>query len=172
MQAGKIISTPNMGVLAAIVATAGSLYAEAAIAASCTVTAPTLNFGSYDPLSATPTDSSTNLQVSCSRTVTSGSESVVYVLSLSSGTGTFASRTLLRGSTPLNYNLYTSTLRNTSTIWGDGTRGSTTVSGSLPILNDGFPTRIASHTIYGRISARQDIPIGSYRGSVILTMTF
>ena len=141
-------------------------------AASCSLSAPTLNFGSYDPLSTTAADSSTNITVICSRTVTSGAETVVYTLALSSGSGSFASRIMLKGASTLLYNLYKNTARDASSVWGDGTGGSTTVSGLLPALTATNPTQTANHAIYGRIPSRQDIPVGVYTASVILTMTF
>ncbi len=151
---------------------AASTFASTAFGASCNVSAPTLNFGSYDPLSFTATDSSTNITVSCSRTVASGSENVSYTLSLSAGTGTFSSRTLLKGATPLNYNLYTTALRDAASIWGDGTGGSITLSASLPTLDASFTTRTANHALYGRIPPRQDVPLGSYSASVVLTINY
>ncbi len=151
---------------------AATLFSGAAFGASCNVTAPTLNFGSYDPLSVTATDSATNIVVTCNRTVATGAENVSYTLSLSSGTGSFAARTMLKGATPLNYNLYTTALRDAASIWGDGTGGSITVSASLPPLDQSFTSRTANHTLYGRIPARQDVPIGSYTASVVLTITY
>jgi spore coat protein U-like protein len=158
--------------LAAAVFLVGSIFASAAFGASCSVTVPTLNFGNYDPLSFTATDSSTNIVVTCSRTVATGSESVSYTLSVSAGTGSFAARTMLKGATPLSYNLYRTALRDAASIWGDGTGGSTTLNNSLQPLNNGFPTRTANHTLYGRIPPRQDVPIGSYAASVVLTINY
>jgi len=172
MQAGKVAFTHNMRCHAAVIAASAWLYSATLLAATCALTAPTMNFGSYDPLSTTPTDSITNIQITCTRTVTTGAENVAYALSLSSGTGTFASRTMLNGIVPLNYNLFTSSNRDSSTIWGNGTGGSVLIVGSLQPLDANFPTRTVSHPLYGRVPARQDIPIGSYSASVILTMTF
>jgi spore coat protein U-like protein len=149
-----------------------STFASAAFSASCTVSAPTLNFSSYDPLSFTANDSSTNIVVTCSRTVTTGTENVSYSLSLSAGTGTFSARTMLRGATPLIYNLYTTALRDAASVWGDGTGGSITLSASLRPLNASFSTRTANHALYGRIAPRQDVPVGAYAASVVLTINY
>ena len=97
---------------------------------------------------------------------------MTYTLALSSGPGSFASRTMLRGSTPLPYNLYTSNLRDTPSIWGDGTGGSTILSASLPTLDATFTSRSANHTLYSRIPARQDVPVGAYAASVVLTINY
>jgi spore coat protein U-like protein len=79
---------------------------------------------------------------------------------------------MLKGASSLSYNLYKSATRDASSVWGDGTGGSMTVSGSLPTLTAGSPTQTSTHAIYGRIPARQDIPVGAYTATVILTMTF
>jgi spore coat protein U-like protein len=159
--------------LASIVALGCIAASPQADAATCSLSAPTLNFGGYDPLSATPTDSSTNIVVTCTLTATaSRSETVSYTLTLTSGPGTFGARTMLKGGSALAYNLYTSTLRDASTIWGDGTGGSTTVSATLPVLTSSIPTQTANHAIYGRIPARQDVPIGSYAATVVLSINY
>ncbi|MFN8986412.1 MAG: spore coat protein U domain-containing protein, partial [Burkholderiales bacterium] len=62
--------------------------------------------------------------------------------------------------------------RDASSVWGDGTGGSTTVTASLPALTATAPIQTATHAVYGRIPARQDSPIGTYVASVVLTMTF
>jgi len=148
------------------------LASACSYAASCSLSAPTLNFGGYDPLSATPTDSSTNITVNCSRTAATGAETVTYTLAMSSGLGSFSARTMLAGAATLVYNLYRSTARDASSVWGDGTGGSTTVSATLTPLTAAIPTQTATHAIFGRIPARQDIPVGTYTASVVLTMTF
>lgn len=168
MQVRKVTSR----LLTIVAGLAGLLISVSSHAASCSLSAPTLNFGNYDPLSATPTDSSTNISVNCSRTITTGTETVSYTLALSSGPGSFTARTMLMGASTLAYNLYKSTTRDASSVWGDGTGGSMTFSATLPALTATAPTQTANHAIYGRIPARQDIPIGTYSASVILTMTF
>ncbi|MCA2999407.1 MAG: spore coat protein U domain-containing protein [Rhodocyclaceae bacterium] len=168
MQAGKLTG------LVSVIVIGTSLLLDPATshAANCSVSAPTLNFGNYDPLSASPTDSSTNISVSCSRTVASGTETVTYTLTLSSGPGSFSTRTMLQGASTLGYNLYKTSARDASSVWGDGTGGSTTVTASLPALTATAPIQTATHAVYGRIPARQDSPIGTYVASVVLTMTF
>lgn len=143
-----------------------------AYAASCSVSASALSFGAYDPLAAAPNDSSTNVLVTCNNTLPMGSEVVNYTLSLTAGSGSYSARTMLRGATPIVYNLYVNASRATSAVWGDGTSGSVTVPGSLLPLSASTPVRTANHTLYGRIPALQDVPIGSYAASVILTMNF
>lgn len=156
----------------ALLALLGCVSGGAHAAAICGVTASTMNFGTYDVLTPTPTDSSTTVTIICIRNPPPGSEIVNYTLSLSVGAGSYAARTMSNGPATLNYNLHTDPTRTPATIWGDGTSGSVTVSGATARLNNQNPIRTATHTIYGRIPAQQDVPVGTYNGSVILTMDY
>jgi len=147
-------------------------WATGGYAASCLVSAGAIGFGTYDPLLPAHDDSSTTIVVTCSYTGPAASEVVGYTLSLSAGTGSYAARTLLRGTSVMTYNLHASPSRDASSIWGDGTGGSVTVSASLPVLTSSNPVRLVNHTVYGRIPARQDLPVGTYVASVLLTMTY
>ena len=148
-------------------------FAPAALAAAdCTVASSTLAFGNYDVLAAAPTDSTTTITVICVRNPPPGTETVSYTLTLSVGGGTYANRTMSNGANTIGYNLYTSPSMTPATIWGDGTGATTVVAASLLPLNGQNRIRIASHTIYGRIPARQDVRVGTYTGSVVLTMNY
>lgn len=138
-------------------------------AASCTITSPTLNFGSYDPLLATNDDSTAVVQVSCTRTVFP-TEAVNYSLTSSIGNGpTYAARRMLSGPEILNYNVYRNAAR--SQIWGNGTGGSFTITGSFT-LNNGNPSRNRNHTLYGRIPPLQNAAAGTYSDTLVMTLTF
>lgn len=150
-----------------------TLVAPGAMAAAgCSVFSSTLNFGSYDVLSPTPTDSTTNVLIICLRDPPPNTETVAYTLSLSVGAGSYAARTMNRGAATIEYNLYTSPAMTVATVWGNGTGGSTTVGGTMAPLTASAPIRLASHTIYGRLPARQDIPVGTYTGNVVLTINY
>ena len=68
------------------------------------------------------------------------------------------------GNDALSYNLYIDAAR--STIWGDGTGGSSTqtinMTGSHP----------STLSIYGRVPPLQDVSMGSYSDSVMVTINF
>lgn len=150
-----------------------SLHLSGAMAAAiCSVSASTLDFGNYDVLSPIPTDSTTTVQVTCERNPPPGVEVVSYTLSLSTGTGSYAARTMIRGAESLNYNLYADATRSSAVVWGNGTAGTVTVGNSLPPLNGQNRTRTATHTIYGRIPAEQDVSVGTFTANVILTMDY
>ena len=124
------------------------------VTADCTVNALAVAFGNYDVFSSTDLDGTGRVDVSCS-------PSASYTVSLGTGGGSYGQREMLSGATILNYNLYTNATR--TTVWGDGSGITSTVSGS------GVS---ASHTVYGRIPARQNKPAGSYTDVIVVTVTF
>lgn len=132
----------------------GLLLIAPGLWADCTVSAQSVVFGNYDVFSAQPLDGAGNIGVSCS-------PGASYTLSLSTGGGSYSQRELTGDTHILYYNLYTSASR--SVVWGDGIGGTGTVSGS----GEG-----ANHTVYGRIPAGQNLPVGSYSDTIIVTVTF
>jgi spore coat protein U domain-containing protein, fimbrial subunit CupE1/2/3/6 len=128
-------------------------------AAHCTISTTSVNFGSYDVFSSTPTDTTGTVSVTCS-----GNADVTITLS-KGGSATFSPRTLNSGTDTLNYNLYRDAAR--TTIWGDGT-GST-----ASYTQVGLPNNTAQNlTIYARIPAAQDVRAGTYTDSVTVTIDF
>jgi spore coat protein U-like protein len=122
--------------------------------AGCSVSTVGLNFGNYDVFSTLDNDITGTINVNCQA-------STSYSISLSSGTGTYASRTMMSAGNLLSYNLYLDPTR--LTIWGDGSAGTGTVS-STGITG--------SSTVYGRIPSRQNAVVGIYADVVIVTVTF
>jgi spore coat protein U-like protein len=132
----------------------GLLAAVPAGAASCTMAIINVVFGTYNTLSASSLDGAGSVSVTCD--VTSS-----FQVALSKGQGSFAVRQLQSGANVLYYNLYTDALR--SLIWGDGTVGTTLVSGS---------GTAATYTVYGRIPGGQNLPAGNYSDSITVTLDF
>ena len=128
--------------------------APAAYSAACTVSAIGVNFGNYDVFGTLATDITGTVSINCNK-------SSLYTISLNGGSGTFASRTMTNGANTLTYNLYLDVTR--LTIWGDGSPGTGIVSATA---------KTASHTVYGRIPALQNAPVGNYTDTIIVTMTF
>ncbi|PNQ03130.1 spore coat U domain-containing protein [Sphingobium sp. SA916] len=132
---------------------------------SCTVTATGISFGNYNPLSPTATDATGTINVHCDLLVALAGS---YTIDISAGSsGSFAPRTLRRGATALNYNLYTNAAR--TQIWGNGTGGSVNVTRTvlaLLVFND-------SVTVYGRIPAGQNVAAGAgYLDTLTVTVTY
>lgn len=125
------------------------------VSAACSLSVGSLNFGSYDVFDSSHTDSSGWIEVSCDAATS-------YTLTLSAGAGSYSQRTLVNGTHTLNYNLYSDVAR--SQVWGDGTGSTVTVTGNTDSL--------ASHTVYGRILANQNVNVGNYVDSIIVTLEF
>lgn len=149
---------------AAMAATASaSLTVTATVSATCTATTTALNFGSYDPSSASANDNTGAVSVTC----TNGTP---YTVALNAGSnagtpGDVTTRRMLSGSSSfLPYQIYTTAGR--TTVWGDGANGSSTQS------NTGSGDA-QSFSAYGRIPAGQYVAPGNdYADSVTVTVTY
>jgi spore coat protein U domain-containing protein, fimbrial subunit CupE1/2/3/6 len=136
-------------------------------AVTCTASASSVAFGTYDPLQATPAASTGSITVSCSAT---GPPATVNVLvSLSTGmSGSYAPRKMFSGANTLNYNLYFNTTY--AQIWGDGSAGTFRGAATL-FVRPGVPST-ARGTVYGMIPAGQDVAAGSYADTIVMTVTY
>lgn len=131
----------------------------ATVVDACLITANDLSFGNYNSLSGADLDASSTLDVTCSNGTS-------YDIELDAGTttgGAISARLMTDGSNTLGYNLYTTTGR--TTVWGDGTGASQTISGTGSGSSQ-------SLNVYGRITAGQTVPIGSYSDAVKATINF
>jgi spore coat protein U-like protein len=134
-------------------------------ALTCTATAGSTNFGSYDPLSAAPVDSVGTISVACTNLL---SILVGYTIQLSTGLSTtYAAREMANGTNRLQYNLYTGPGR--TVIWGDGTGGSATVSDGYLLL---LLSRTIDYSVYGRIPAGQNVAVGAYADTIIVSVIY
>jgi spore coat protein U-like protein len=145
--------------------------AEAVAVVDCTASTTGVAFGTYDPLSAAPADSTGNVTIVCTY-VSGGAAQVAYSVALSAGSsGTYVQRQLQAGAPSLTYNLFIDSAR--SAVWGDGSAGTSVASGSATIgPGVGNGRREDSRTIYGRIPAAQDALPGVYSDSIVVTLVF
>lgn len=133
---------------------------------TCTIAANPFNFGSYAPLSGTTTSTTGTVSVTCSALI--AGLNVSYVISLTSGSsGTYTARKMQFSPYQLNYNLYTDAAY--STVWGDGTASTSTVSDSY---NLALISMTRNYTVYGLIPASQQVGAGSYTDTITATVTF
>jgi spore coat protein U-like protein len=89
-----------------------------------------------------------------------------YTLALDAGTGagaTTASRRMSSGGATLDYTLYQDVTR--TTLWGDGTSGTSTRNSTGTGL-------VQSFTVYGRIPASALATVGSYSDTITVTATY
>ena len=172
LRVGHRASTASSGTLA--LGLLGLLAAPTAALAAmdCTVGVVGVAFGVYDPTLSTPDDSNGSVRVTCFYTGPGGADSTNYTVTLSTGSsGTFASRRLTAGASLLNYNLFRDAGR--SQIWGNGTAGSSIVTGNIKVgPGAGNNTRFVDHPVYGRIPAQQDADTGNYSDTILVTLTF
>jgi spore coat protein U-like protein len=148
--------------VAAVTGSIAGLWVTMAVAAtSCTATATSLAFGTYTPGAGARYSTST-VQVGC----TSGS---FFAVGSSAGnSGSYSQRLMTSGSASLQYNLYT-TAAYTS-IWGDGSPGSSIYTGT----GTGTATPL-SFTIYGMLpdsTYNQTVTPGIYGDTIFVVVSF
>lgn len=136
-----------------------SFQVTATVNPACSVAASNLAFGVYDTASATPTDGTTTLNVTCSN-------GTPYTVGLDEGTGqqaTVAQRKLTATSQNfLVYALYVDAAR--TTVWGE-TIGVNTVAGT------GAGT-LQSLTVHGRVPAQQTVTPATFTDTITVTLTY
>jgi spore coat protein U-like protein len=145
----------------------GALHRAAAQQVTCTVSATPVSFGLYVTVVASPDDSTGTVSMSCTTPGPGNSPvGVSYSIALSGGGGNTAARRMLSGGSQLGYQLYQDAAR--SIPWGDtvaqGVGGSGQVRRDVPLT--------ASHTIHGRIPARQAVASGSYADVIQVIVTY
>lgn len=139
---------------------AGSLYASDAHAQSCTISATSVNFGNYNVFDGTDVDSTGTVTYRCN----SSARNITVGLS-QGASGTFNPRRMEKGVEVLYYNLFRDASR--TTIWGDGTSGTSVYSIGNPPNNTNV-----NLTVYGRVAAGQDVSAGSFSDTVTAVINF
>jgi len=142
------------------------VVAAPARADSCSVSATTLAFGAYDTINAL--SGTATITVTCTHT-NNPAVRFDYVVALSSGPGSYASRQMTGTGDTLTYNLYTTAAM--TTVWGDGSAGTATVAGSLNVPGGAGRSAGESVTVYGRIGAAQNVLPGAYATASPITVT-
>ncbi|WIM13209.1 spore coat U domain-containing protein [Enhydrobacter sp.] len=135
-------------------------------AASCTTSATGVSFGTYIPSTASPTDNAGTVSVTCS----AAAQTVNYSIALNQGLNASSgfNRRLKSGTSFLSYQIYTTAGR--TTVWGNGTGGTSTVSDSYTCV---LCTNVRrNYTTYGRLPALQWRAPGPYSDTITVTVTF
>jgi len=146
------------------VAAAFSLGVDGARAA-CNVSATGVAFGRYDVFSPVPLDATGSVTVWCDEVPP---PDVVVAIGPSAVSRGFNPRRMRNAAGPdtLAYNLFTTAAM--STVWGDGTAGTSTVV--LRRVRRNRPPVTA--VVYGRIPPMQDVSAGSYSDTITVTITW
>ena len=152
------MSTKRLLILLALVI--GTLYASDAHAQACTISATSVNFGSYNVFNGSHTDSTGTVTYRCN-----GSAHNITI-GLTQGAGaSFNQRQMQKGSESLTYNLFVDASR--TNIWGDGTGGTSVYSIANPPNNTNV-----NLTVYGRVTAGQDVSAGTFSDTVTAVINF
>lgn len=140
-----------------------NLGVTATVTSSCSITAGTLAFGTYDAVTGAQVDGSATLTVACSRGALT---SITLGQGANPNTGSSDAIPLRRmkdsSANALSYSLFTDSLRLLP--WGN-----TALTGETYIPTSSAPQNV---TVYGRITALQDVPSGSYSDTVVATISF
>jgi spore coat protein U-like protein len=138
------------------------VVAAHAHAMSCTIiNASSVRFGSYDVFDVQPLDSTGVIEFRCT-SVASGD---MLSMQLNRGeSNSFLPRAMKHRGARFEYNLYLDAAR--TIVWGDGTAGTSAYT-ARPIEN-----QTVSVPIYARIPPRQNVEIGSYSDSIVLTILY
>ena len=151
MQRRHVSAVAGICAAAALLLLAGDARAD-----ECSISSTSVNFGSYNVFSSSPTDSTGSVTFRCN-----GNTPSLWI-SLSRGnSSSFSSRTLARGSEVLLYNLYLDAAR--TSVWGDGTSGT-----SAPVGPQGNTTL----NVFGRVPPLQDVSAGTFSDTVMVTFYF
>lgn len=133
----------------------------------CDVEASPLNFGAYQPLTGEDATSTADIDVACNGIAVLPSVEV----RLNAGDwGAFSARAMKGDVTGqlLTYNLYTTP--SYTTVWGDGTSGTSvrTLTGGSILGGHWSATAVA----HGRITGGQNKPPDTYRDTIRVTIIF
>lgn len=134
---------------------------------TCSVVGADIAFGAYDPLSFVDVDSTGDIEVTCGALVLGAD--IAYEIQLDAGnSGTFAGRTMTNGSHDLTYNLFTEATH--TTVWGDGTGGTSTKSDSYTIAL--IQNHVENYTVFARLFSGQNVSAGLYSDTITVTVIF
>ena len=129
----------------------GTLTLNSSVAANCTIGAATLDFGAYDPVvtnASSPKNGSTTMAVACTKG---------FIPNITTAT---AGGTITGSGGSLPYTLYSDNLY-THTFLSPGF--------TMPAALGRAPQTL---TIYGQIPAGQDVGVGTYTGTITVTVNF
>ena len=137
-----------------------TMSVTATVTANCTISTSALAFGNVNTISGANVDGTGGLTITC----TNGTPwSAAAGVGAGSG-ASYANRRMTSGANLLNYNIYTTAAR--TTVWGNGTAGTSAVAGT------GSGTAQAV-TVYGRVASGQTgVPAGAYADTVSVTVTY
>ena len=150
-----------MTALRALAAASCVLLAVASRAeAACTLSSTSISFGTYDVFQAAPTDSTGTVTYRCDN-----NDHGIRITISAGSSGTFTSRTLRGGAEAMGYNLFLDAAF--TLVWGDGTGGT-----SAYFLHNPPNKKDVQVPVYSRIPAGQDVGVGNYSDTAMVTLEY
>ena len=141
-----------------------TLSVTATVGTTCTIVGGTLDFGAYDPFSATPDAATGTITITC----TDGAAVWVGLDKGLNGGGTSRKLKLAAGTDLLNYELYSEATK--TDVWGVGDPAVNTTDFGLGRTGTGAADAL---TVYGTITAGQTgADAGNYADTVTATVNF
>jgi spore coat protein U domain-containing protein, fimbrial subunit CupE1/2/3/6 len=140
-----------------------TLNVSMGVSNNCTISTAAVAFGAYDPVvtnAAAPLDGTGSVIIACTKNA-----ATTVALALGSNASGTQRRMTDGAGTPsyANYELYQDSGR--ATVWG--------TAGAALLTPAVAPSKAArTFTVYGRVTAGQDIPAGAYTDSVVATVNF
>ncbi|KPF62168.1 spore coat U domain-containing protein [Porphyrobacter sp. AAP60] len=131
---------------------------------SCSTTASGASFGTYDPTSPAPKDTSGTVTINCTGLIALFGS--VDISASAGSSGNAAQRTMRQGINTLNYNLYVNPAR--SIVFGNGAGGTQRISTSL----NGLLFFSQSTFFYARLPANQWARAGNYSDTIVITVAY
>ena len=128
----------------------------------CSVTTTPVSFGNYDVFASAPSDTTGMISLSCNNPEKKAMPVTIAINRGNSGSFNPRQMLLAGGSDRMNYYLFLDPSR--TTIWGDGSGGTSTV---FRTIDKTTPLNVP---IYGRVPARQNLRAGSYRDSLVVSV--
>lgn len=128
----------------------------------CTVTTTPVSFGGYDVFSSAPSDTTGMVSISCNNPEKKAMPVTIAINRGNSGSFNPRQMLLTGGNDRMNYYLFLDSSR--TTIWGDGSGGSSIV---IRTIDKTTPVNVP---IYGRIPARQNLKAGSYGDNLVVSV--
>lgn len=139
-----------------------NLNVTATVASTCSITAGSLAFGTYDTLGGAQVDGTATVSVACTKGATA---TITLGQGQNPGSGSTDAvpvRRMAAAGNFLSYSLFSDSTRLVT--WGN-----TALTGKVYIAASSAVTQL---TVYGRIAASQDVAAGSFTDVVVATITF
>jgi spore coat protein U-like protein len=146
------------GPIVALALLAGASRSAHAAATCVITTVGGVAFGTYTVADTAPLDTVGSIRLDCN-----GAAKLVTVDLGRGNAPTFNPRFMRNGASQLSYNLFLDAAR--AAIWGDGTGGTLRYGATNP-------PNVIDLTIYGRIPPLQDLPLGQYTDTIVVTVNF